>query len=292
MFIHLLIQFPYIRNSFFGREFPYMGKVYFVIKEGLQWILNRRPDITASSLLGIPPTLYRLYSLALKFRIHTSKMNPNNPLMYALFPTNHHQKKSLSKKSFAYKVVCSESIFSYSNKYGLPPPEKKFNKETHEEIPSTPLDDLEKRIKIMISNKFREGIMGKCILPSARVNAEGISDNYITSTDRCVFIKDNTLRKRAIAWRLNSVGINHKKNRCPVCKEPFNRRHIKFCDIASIPTFEKILNTKDLQQYRFDLQRNELPDNYNILDSLLNHKRYKTFSRFMQELYTYWELNK
>ncbi|OUM57884.1 hypothetical protein PIROE2DRAFT_16997 [Piromyces sp. E2] len=46
---------------------------------------------------------------------------------------------------------------------------------------------------------------------------------------------------------------------------------------------------KDIISYKEDIKSNpNLPDTYNILDSLLNHKRYNIFGKFMEYLYKYW----
>ncbi len=98
--------------------------------------------------------------------------------------------------------------------------------------------------------------------------------------DQCIFIRRKIVRENAIAWRLNSFMF---KKLCPICREQFNRGHINKCNLINTYPFNFYINEKDREKFKKD-KENEIPEKYNILDSLLNHQRYYTFGKITTKL--------
>ena len=257
-----------------------------VMEQGVQWILNHNRISNASCLLLLPSTIMRLYTLALKFRVHLSKMDNENPLYLAFHPKKK-EVPPLSPFTFAHKINYWNSLFKDYKYFNLPPPpepESKVEKKNHN------LNKISLRINKMIQNHFNSLIMDKCILPSARItknnNNNKVINSLIKSPDKCIFIRNRVIRKRAISWRLNAIGSNRI---CPICGDTFKRSHINKCKFIFIPPYNKIINNKDILRYKKDLMDfPKLPESYNILDSLLNHQKYKKFGLFMDKLFIFW----
>jgi len=269
-----------------------------VMEKGIQWILNHNRISNAFSLLHLPSTIMRLYILALKFKVHLSKMNEENPLHLLFHPKNNNI-KPFTSSSFSYKVTTWTNFFYY--KYfdlPLPPPppveHSYIRTENNKRIKTTYnhplLYKLSSRINKMMKSHFKTTlIMDNCILPSARMTKTTDEEKFkekIKSPDKCIFISNSEIRKRAIAWRLNAFGTTRI---CPICGDTFHRTHINKCNFLNYDPFYKIIKIKDIMRYEND--KNEypnLPETYNILDSLLNHQKYKTFGKFINKLYEFW----
>ena len=276
------------------REVPFY---HLVMEKGIQWILNHNRISNASSLLLIPSTIMRLYTLALKFRVHLSKMDKDNPLYLSFHPKG--QMTALSPFTFSHKVMYWNSLFKDYKYFELPMTASTLNHYTETEnnkrVKRTDsnrylLYNLSSRINKMIKNHFKTSlIMDKCILPLARMSKNTNEEELnarLKSPDKCIFIKNSVLRKRAIAWRLNAFGTNRI---CPLCKDTFQRSHINNCKYMWQYPFNTIIKIKDIERYKEDMKKYpELPKSYNILDSLLNHQNYKRFGKFMDILYGFW----
>ncbi|ORX63554.1 hypothetical protein BCR32DRAFT_307525 [Anaeromyces robustus] len=133
---------------------------------------------------------------------------------------------------------------------------------------------------------MNKSIMGKLILPSARINLKKNDKidirEKITSADKCVFIRDRKTRNNAVDWRINCFLFKYK---CPICRKEFNRGHINKCDFIHQPPYNRFIKEKDIYLFNKDKEKYEnLPKSYNILDSLLNHQNYYTFGKFTGEM--------
>ena len=269
--------------------------------KGKKWILDYGKTCHAQSLLGLPSSLMRLYCLALRLRAHLMKMNEDNPLRKALEPPP--GINPVSSMSFSHKVCKWNGLFLYYNYFGLPLPPSQTGQTGHtgqsdqeEEgrvVKKRRIDitgdnlirGLDVRIKEMIYWKFRRLIMDICILPMARSYDKKEWNSKLITTDKCLYIRDKVVRRRAILWRLNALN----RQPCPFCRKDFHRDHINKCDFLNKDPFKNLIQEKDLLKYMDDIRNNPiLPKTYNILDSLLNHKRYNVFGQFMEHLYKYW----
>jgi uncharacterized protein Smg (DUF494 family) len=96
-----------------------------------------------------------------------------------------------------------------------------------------------------------------------------------TGADMCLTIGNPRRRRAAISWR---CGIPHHKYICAVCSRPFTRQHVNTC-IVLHP------GTSLLSAYAAERATYPARDNYNVLDFLLNRRKYKQFSRQMQCLH-------
>ena len=167
----------------------------------------------------------------------------------------------------AKKVYSWDELFTSYKFFG------KSDKAKKEQI-----DNIDKRVNEIIVYSFRKkGIMNKCILPSTRKKK---SKN---SVDQCIYIHKKNIRENAIAWRLNSFMF---RKLCPICGELFNRGHINRCDLMNVYPFNFYISDKDRERFKKDKEdtENKLPKNYNILDSLLNHRRYYNFGKITGKL--------
>eukprot|EP00833_Pecoramyces_ruminatium_P008207 jgi/Orpsp1_1/1182239/evm.model.c7180000080446.1 len=189
--------------------------------EAIEWILNSTKYKVACCLLGLPPTMLRLYILALKFKVHLNNMNDENPLKSAF---DIRKNVFLTMDSFAGRLIERKDIFELKY-FSLPPARPKINPNTKEIIKSKNLDDMNYRIKVMIKNYYLNLKSDSLILPSARTNKtiHPTEKSIIISPDRCIFIKDRTTRYYSIKWRLNNLTY---RKPCPICGETFNRNHI------------------------------------------------------------------
>ena len=129
--------------------------------------------------------------------------------------------------------------------------------------------------------------MNRCILPMARVTKSKINsvkeNSIITSPDRCIYLKNNYLREKAIAWRLNKLFAYAP---CSICGLTFYRDHINNCNFIHHSPFRNIIKEKHLINFKKDKEifKNIIPSSYNIIDSLLNHQNYYTFSKIIENL--------
>ncbi len=195
--------------------------------------------------------------------------------------------------SFSHKVATWNGIFNRYDYFGLPPSDEQrvviSSRGKRKKLNSTTeklMKGLDGRIQEMVYWSFRKLTMDQCILPMSRTYDEKKKNAKLITTDKCIFIRDKVLRRRAIAWRLNSMG---SKRICPLCQRQFRRSHINKCNYMNTPPFNAIIKEKDIEGYKEDLKNYPyLPNTYNILDSLLNHKRYNVFGKFMEELYKHW----
>jgi len=137
---------------------------------------------------------------------------------------------------------------------------------------------MDKRITEIIVHSFKEGVMNQCILPKARLKKSK------KGVDQCIFIKNKIIREHAISWRLNSFMFNRI---CPLCRQVFNRGHIIKCDLIHKYPFNFYIHKKDIEMFKKEKEMNKdiLPENYNILDSLLNNKKYYSFGKITEKLY-------
>jgi len=62
------------------------------MEKEIQWILNHNRISNAFSLLHLPSTIMRLYFLALKFKVHLSKVSKENSLHLLFHPKNNNIK--------------------------------------------------------------------------------------------------------------------------------------------------------------------------------------------------------
>ena len=233
-----------------------------VMTEAVEWIVGSSKFNVACSLLGLPPTMLRLYILALRFKIHLDGMSDNNPLKKTF---DLKKNALLSMTSFAGRIISRKDIFNLKY-FNLPPPRPKVDPITKEIIRPKELDDMDYRINLMIKNYFLNLKSDAIILPYARTNKIINPENsIIISPDRCIFIRDSTTRYNSINWRLNSFG--HKKT-CPICGESFNRGHINECKFIEYEPFKSIITENDLLLLKEDKEKfKDLPKTYNILDS-------------------------
>ena len=153
---------------------------------------------------------------------------------------------------------------------------------------TTQLSHIDKRLKEIIYYEFKKKyVMNKCILPIARVNKlkmNKIKENsIITSCDKCIFVNNDYIREKAIAWRLNTFSIY---NLCPICGKIFYRDHINNCNFIQYFPFNSLIKEKHLINYYKDKEmfKNIIPNSYNIIDSLLNHQDYYIFGKIIKEL--------
>lgn len=243
--------------------------------KGLEWIGMHKRTKNIASLLGIPTTMTRLYCLALRLQRHMSRMDKDNPLYIAFNPPS--GVKAFSKLSLTSRFFCWKDLLT---KY------KYFGDETTLSY-SELLNKLDKRINEILVDDLHKTLMSKCILPTARVNKKRMKrineKGKVTSADKCIFIRNNFLRKHAVAWRLNSF---HLRKTCPICGNEFYRSHINKCDFIHKYPYNKIIKVKDILLYNKDKEvyKDRLPGTYNILDSLLNHQNYYAFGRFVMEI--------
>ena len=120
----------------------------------------------------------------------------------------------------------------------------------------------------------------KHLRPPNRLLPQFILPSALTQSlvDRTILVTNTSLRRTALAWRRNLVGLN---TRCPHCNGRFTRSHITNCGlITNIPS------PADYARYAHDLQQfpSLISTSYCILDSLLNHQSYHSFSTCMQSL--------
>eukprot|EP00833_Pecoramyces_ruminatium_P012579 jgi/Orpsp1_1/1186611/evm.model.d7180000051921.1 len=244
-----------------------------VTTEAIEWIVNSSKYKVACCLLGLPPTMLRLYILALKFRIHLNNMDDENPLKSAFDKSKN---VFLSMDSFAGRLIERKDIFKLKY-FNLPPARPKFNPNTKVRICSSDIDDIDYRIKVMIKNYFLNLKSDSLILPSSRTEKviNPTEKSIIISSDRCIYIRDRMTRYYSIKWRLNN--FIHKRP-CPICGDNFNRGHINECKFIDYEPYKSIVKDTDLSLFNEDkVKFKDLPSTYNILDSLLNHKNYNRF---------------
>jgi len=264
-----------------------------VTVKSIRWIFNKGKLSNCYCLLGLPNSITRLYILALKLRVHLIKMDKDNPLYKSLHPPQ--GIRPVDAFSLCHKLLKWNDLFNRYDYFGLPPAKEQAvmkkgrNKKVKLNTTSEKLiEQLDGRIKQMIYNKYTKLNMNKCILPTARSKKDTKNNSNLTSPDQCVFLRNIDIRKRAIKWRLNSIGT---KGLCPICNKEFRRSHINKCNF--IDHYKNWITKKDIEEFQKDVEKNEqLPNTYNILDSLLNHKKYKTFNKIMESLYQYWYYNK
>ena len=247
-----------------------------VTKKGLNWIVEHKKSNSATALLGIPTTIVRLYCLAIKLQHHMKKMDKSNPLYIAFNPPPGVAALDSVMYSMTGKYYKWRELFTTFSYFGP-------TSMTYEEQVNHP----DKRINEILFYFINKNKMGKVILPIARVNNNEMDTvdkmGLITSTDKCVFIRNSFVRNMAVSWRVNSFLFGSS---CPICGNEFRRSHINLCDFIHQPPYNKIIKEKYLSLFIEDkLKYKEiLPKTYNILDSLLNHHNYYTFSRMIEKM--------
>ena len=107
---------------------------------------------------------------------------------------------------------------------------------------------------ILLSSRLTTYVAPKCRTP--------------TGVDRCLYEQD---ADNYILWRSNRCFLNTK---CPGCKKPFNRGHITKCSL---------LSHESLQKTSLNPPTNK-PHSYNLLDELLNRKKYDDFNTIFTKL--------
>ncbi|ORX63852.1 hypothetical protein BCR32DRAFT_307234 [Anaeromyces robustus] len=263
------------RNYLGSIDYSEVSNYHKVIQEGLEWIVNHNRMSSSACLLGIPTTMTRLYCLALKLQRHIAKMDVNNPLYLAFNPPGN--VKPFTCFSFANKVYRWKELFTVY---------KYFDPTSTNESYSEQIKKVDKKVKEVKVHEMNKSIMGKLILPSARINLKKNDKidirEKITSADKCVFIRDRKTRNNAVDWRINCFLFKYK---CPICRKEFNRGHINKCDFIHQPPYNRFIKEKDIYLFNKDKEKYEnLPKSYNILDSLLNHQNYYTFGKFTGEM--------
>jgi hypothetical protein len=86
--------------------------------------------------------------------------------------------------------------------------------------------------------------------------------------DACLTIQTPLIRKLAIAWRCNGVGIHQK---CKTRNEPFTRRHTECSDLSIYGNFA--------DECRILALSGTIGPLYAILDHCLNTRKYHLFSK-------------
>lgn len=268
-----------LKNEYTTKKIDYSDVEWYhnVTKESLEWIVEHKKYSSTCALLGIPPTIVRLYSLAIKLQHHMHKMDKSNPLYIAFNPPPGIAPLDPLTFKMTRKFYKWRELFTTFSWFG--PTSMSYEEQ---------LNHPDKRINEILGYILNKNKMGKVILPMARVYSNEMNTitnekHLITSTDKCVFIKNSFVRNMAVAWRVNSFLF---KWTCPICGNIFNRGHINRCDFIHQPPYNKIIKEKHLSLFIEDkIKYNEiLPKSYNILDSLLNHHNYYTFSRMVEKM--------
>ncbi|ORY03908.1 hypothetical protein LY90DRAFT_519494 [Neocallimastix californiae] len=230
---------------------------------GVKWILNTKRFRIGFSILGLPPTLERLYTLSLKFKRHIKEIDEDNPLNVAFYINNY--KSRIPRNSFFYKVMDWDHLF-HLKYFGLKDPVIPDDEDPND--PDIDLIGLDSRIKDLIyKSNFGSSALTSCILPFARVKKK-TDKNYIketNSSDQCIYINDPITRYRAIRWRLNTFLY---KKICPICHREMNRAHIQKCKLFMHVPFWHFICNDDIYAYKSELRKygDHPPPNYNILD--------------------------
>jgi len=191
-------------------------------------------------------------------------MNEENPL-HLLFHPKDSKIQPFTSLSFSHKVTTWTHFFHYKY-FDLPAPSPPpiehsyIRTENNKRIKTTYdhplLYQLSFRINKMMKNHFKTTlIMDNCILLSARMtrtNDEEKLKEKIKSPDKCIFINNSEIRKRAIAWRLNAFGTTRI---CLICGDTFHRSHINKCNFLNYDPFYKIIKIKDIIRYENDKKK-------------------------------------
>jgi hypothetical protein len=217
----------------------------------LTWItgLHNRPTLSRSltSLLSITD---RFEALLCSFALHIQLADPSNPVIYLRNYLQSHPPwppQVLLPRIF-YNTTWN--IFRSTNDIS--------------ENPRMKLSFFlqESRLRIL----QRSSRLCSYLLPEARIHQYG--------RDSCFHINDPYIRSLAISWRGNTFGVY----KYCTCGQPFRRTHITQCSLVDA-LISPLLNdcfAKDLQEFP-SLEGSS----YCIIDSLLNHKFYNDFEKFI-----------
>ena len=202
----------------------------------LGWIFNIRPFSlpVLRSITALGSLSHRFQELSSKFTYHLNTLSPDMPLRLYL----------QDGAAYASSLSCISK--------------------TH------PLRTEHERISNPMKTPFSAYLLCKRL---DTVSSRSKLASYISSLsrttsgiDKCLLIRDPSLRSLVISWRRNTLGAYKL---CP-CGEPFRRSHLTTCfsELVSPMVISLSLSLSPLTQY----------PNYTILDELVNTGSYHEFS--------------
>lgn len=227
--------------------------------EAVHWILpgNKNMLKVKQSLLGLGVATFRLIELQGCFVKHLEKMPPTNPLHILM------ERLDCRLHGFRRLVNRLTRIPEYSSW-------KRLNQARRAEERTL----WQTHIRSKAIHDIKDSKLVAYVLPYARKKH--------SLSDPATLHHDPTLRKLAIAWRLNL--LNGKM--CGVCNSPLTRRHAESC-ITLPPELSLLMATKfdrDKQELRTSYPRlNHL--NYTTPDLLLNQHLFSEFKLVMTPLF-------
>jgi hypothetical protein len=196
--------------------------------ECIKWIFDRSIAITAmESLAGLTLVKFRFAELTAHFRIQLESS-----------PDVCHIKHWLNQNN-----ACP--IIKACSKYPIPQDRDINTIKAHYRAQATKWAQ-------------RKSILTRYILPECKLE---------NGMDTCLTLQDPRIRKLAIAWRCNAIGLHQL---CRICNEPFTRRHTQ-CNSFGI--------TGSLATQCLEISNSgEHGPLYTIVDHLLNKRKYQLFS--------------
>ena len=226
----------------------------------LNWVVGiAHRDSIVRCLTGVTTVSIRFKVLAVKFLDHLKKMHPEHPahLLCSHFQT--YRPWPMSSILPRCRLPALVESLPHISTQGL-----------------DPRQILSLRLRELNLSSLENGKMASMILRCARQTAHHREHPPVNPhMDSCLWIKDDIVRRKAIAWRCNTYGVRRK---C-LCGHPFRRTHVDGCiDVHFPATVDDYLGMRDQ-----DIGENEslVHTSYNIVDCLLNHSLYDIFAEVM-----------